>query len=299
MADLRRSLVINFFSSSGAAFLQFIVSVLLARILSPSEIGVYSMTVVFVNFAHVFRDFGVTSYLQREHDLTPEKIRSAIGVVFSTSWLIAVMLFLASGWIGRWFNEPEIVPVMRVLSIGFLFIPFGAITNALLTREFAAEKQAIVNAVGTISFCVSCLVFGYLGYGSMSLAYANLVNITRLRARLHSPASERRALAARPSTTGAAWPTSASARCCRTAPCALNNAIPDILLGKLGSARHGRPAQPRQLDGDDFYLCRRLDRQLWRGILSGAGLPPRRIAGAGHVARHRPADRRRLDRAGR
>jgi O-antigen/teichoic acid export membrane protein len=102
-----------------------VVSVILARILSPSEIGVYSMTVVFVNFAHVFRDFGVSSYLQREKDLTPDKLRSANGVVFATSWLIASVLFLASPWIGQWFHEPEIVPVMRVLAIGFFFIPFG------------------------------------------------------------------------------------------------------------------------------------------------------------------------------
>ena len=237
MADLRRSLVINFFSSSGAAFLQFIVSVLLARILSPSEIGVYSMTVVFVNFAHVFRDFGVTSYLQREKDLTPEKIRSAIGVVFSTSWLIAVLLFLASGWIGRWFNEPEIIPVMRVLSIGFLLIPFGSITNALLTREFAAEKQALVNAVGTISFCVSCLAFAALGYGSMSLAYANLVNITAC-ALVYIPLRPK----------GVPWLPAfhhwrsvahfGAGSLLSNCAVALNNAIPDILLGKLGSARH-------------------------------------------------------------
>ena len=177
MVNLRRSLVINFFSSSGAALLQFIVSVLLARMLSPSEIGVYSMTVVFVNLAHVFRDFGVSTYLQRESVLTPDKIRSATGVVFATSWLIAIGMFLASGWIGRWFNEPEIVPVMQVLAIGFLFIPFGTVTNALLTREFAAEKQAIVTAVGTSSFCISCLVLAKLGFGSMSLAWANLINI--------------------------------------------------------------------------------------------------------------------------
>jgi len=237
MADLRRSLVINFFSSSGAAFLQFIVSVLLARILSPSEIGVYSMTVVFVNFAHVFRDFGVTSYLQREKDLTPEKIRSAIGVVFSTSWLIAVMLFLASGWIGRWFNEPEIIPVMRVLSIGFLLIPFGSITNALLTREFAAEKQALVNAVGTISFCVSCLTFGLLGYGSMSLAYANLINI--IACALISIPLRPKGVPWLPAFHH--WRSVAhfgAGSLLSNCAVALNNAIPDILLGKLGSARH-------------------------------------------------------------
>lgn len=237
MADLRRSLVINFFSSSGAALLQFVVSVLLARILSPSEIGVYSMTVVFVNLAHVFRDFGVTSYLQREDDLTPAKIRSAIGVVFSSSWLIAIALFTASGWIGRWFQEPEIVPVMRVLSIGFLIIPFGAITSALLAREFAAEKQAIVNAVGTVSFCVSCLVLGYLGFGSMSLAYANLINIVacalayiplRPKGLPWLPAFDHWRSVAH---FGAG---SLLSNCAG----ALNNAIPDIVLGKLGTARH-------------------------------------------------------------
>ena len=237
MADLRRSLVINFFSSSGAAFLQFVVSVLLARILTPSEIGVYSMTVVFVNLAHVFRDFGVTSYLQRENDLTPAKIRSAIGVVFSSSWLIAILLFAASGWIGRWFNEPEIVPVMRVLSIGFLIIPFGSITNALLSREFAAEKQAIVNAVGTISFCVSCLVLGYLGYGSMSLAYANLINIIAC-ALAYIPLRPK----------GVPWLPAfdhwrsvahfGAGSLLSNCAGALNNAIPDIVLGKLGTARH-------------------------------------------------------------
>jgi len=237
MADLRRSLVINFFSSSGAALLQFIVSVLLARILSPSEIGVYSMTVVFVNFAHVFRDFGVTAYIQREANLTPEKIRSAIGVVFTSSWLIAVLLFLFSGAIGRWFNEPEIIPVMRVLSLGFLVIPFGAITSALLAREFAAEKQVIVNAVGTLSFCTSCLVFAYLGYGSMSLAYANLVNITAC-ALIYVPMRPK-GLPWMPSfqhwRSVAHFGMGALLSNCVSA---INNAIPDILLGKLGTARH-------------------------------------------------------------
>jgi O-antigen/teichoic acid export membrane protein len=237
MADLRRSLVINFLSSSGATFLQFVVSVILARILSPSEIGVYSMTVVFVNLAHVFRDFGVNAYLQREANLTPDKIRSATGVVFASSWLIATGLFLASGWLGAWFKEPGIVPVMRVLAIGFFFIPFGTITSALLSREFAAEKQAFVNAVGTTSFCVSCLVLAKLGFGSMSMAYANLINIIacavayiplRPKGVPYSPSFKH-------------WRSVAHfglGSLLSSCAGALNNAIPDILLGKLGTARH-------------------------------------------------------------
>ena len=236
MADLRRSLVITFFSSSGATIMRFVVSVILARILSPSEIGVYSMTIVFVNLAQVFRDFGVSSYLQREPDLTPDKIRSATGVVFTSSWLIAIAMFLASESIGRWFKEPDIVPVMQVLAIGFFLIPFGAITNALLTREFAADKQAIVNMAGTLSFCVACVVLALLGHGSMSLAYANLINIIVCAVALipFRPKNLPWMPAFNHWRSVTHFGLGSLLSSCMVA---LNNAIPDLLLGKLGNAR--------------------------------------------------------------
>ena len=235
MASLRRSLVINFFSSSGAAFVQFMVSLLLARMLSPSEIGVFSMTVVFVNIAHIFRDFGVGTYLQREPELTPEKVRSAIGVMFTSSWLIALVLMLLSQSIGDWFHEPQIVPVMRVLAIGFLFIPFGSLTNSLLAREFAADKQAVITAAGTISFCVSCIGFAASGYGSMSLAYANLCNI--LVCALVSIPFRPKGTPYLPSWRrwGAVVNFGAGTLVTHCAD-AINDSLPDILLGKLGTA---------------------------------------------------------------
>jgi O-antigen/teichoic acid export membrane protein len=235
MADLRRSIVINFFSTSGAKILQFIVSILLARILSPSEIGIYSMTIVFVNFAQVFRDFGVSYYIQREPDLTPDKVRSATGVVFTTSWLIAAILYGASGWLGTWFKEPGIVPVMRVLAIGFVFIPFGTVTGALLARNFAAEKQAIVHAAGTIAFCASTLILGTLGFGALSMAYANLINILvcgiayiplRPKGMPYMPGFKHWRSVAH-------FGVGSLLSNCLTA---LNNSLPDILLGKLGNA---------------------------------------------------------------
>lgn len=235
MANLRRALFITFCSSSGATLLKFIVSVILARMLSPRDIGLFSMTVVFVNFAHVFRDFGVSHYLQREPDLTPDKIRSATGVVIATSWLIAITLYLSSGMIGRWFAEPEIIPVMQVLALGFVFIPFGSVTNALLSREFAADKQAWINAAGTLSFCISCLVLATLGFGAMSLAWANLINI--LAGVLACIPLRPRHVPWLPSFSH--WRSVArfgAGSLISNAALAVNNAIPDVLLGKLGSA---------------------------------------------------------------
>lgn len=235
MANLRRSLLITFCSSTGSTALKFVVSVLLARILSPSEIGIFSMTLVLVNFAHVFRDFGVTHYIQREADLSSDKLRSAAGVAYASSWLIALCLYLASGPVGAWFDEPGMVPVMQVLALGFVFIPFGSITNAMLSRRFEAQKQAYVNAAGTLSYCAACLILAKLGFGSMSLAWANLINILVCGLALipHRP----RELPWLPSF--AHWRAVAkfgAGSLVSNTAAAVNNAIPDILLGKLGSA---------------------------------------------------------------
>lgn len=236
MTSLRRSLVINFLSSSGAALLQFISSIFLARLLSPSEIGVYSMAMVFVTIAHMFRDFGVPSYLQREPDLTPEKIRSAIGVMFASTWSMAIILYAASGSIGAWFNEPATVPIIRLLAIGFLLIPFGAVTHAMLVRELAADKQAVVSAASTVSYCISCVGLAALGFGTLSIAWANLISnaVTALIYIPYRPAG----LPWRPSFRH--WKGIANfgmATLVTNCLNALSNSLPDVLLGKMASAR--------------------------------------------------------------
>lgn len=235
MASIRRSLFINFFASTGDTMVQFAVSLVLARLLSPSDIGIYSMTIVFVNIAHIFQDFGVGSYLQREKNLTQEKLRAATGVLFTTSWLIAAAMYAGSDWFGTWFNEPQMIPVMKVLAICFAFIPFGSITSSLLTREFAASKQAWVTAVSTAASAVTCIGLALMGFGTMSMAWANLANI--IACCLAYIPLRPKYLPWLPSLRH--WRdvvhfgiSSLLTNCLGS----INNSIPDILLGKLGNA---------------------------------------------------------------
>ncbi|MDB5799403.1 MAG: lipopolysaccharide biosynthesis protein [Rhodocyclales bacterium] len=177
MSRTRRSLTIIFFSSNAVTVVNFVVSLILARLLDPADIGIFSMTAVFVNIAHTFRDFGVSTYLQREKDLTPEKIRSASGLLFCSSWAMALILWLCSGPVAHFYNQPGVAEVIRVLAIGFCLIPFASVTHSLLRRNLEAEKQAIVMAVGTTAYAAACIGFALAGFGYMSLAWANLVNI--------------------------------------------------------------------------------------------------------------------------
>lgn len=76
MLDLRRSIFITFLSTNGATAIQFAVTVVLSRLLTPAKVGIFSITIVFINIIAVLRDFGVSSYLQQEKDLTPQKAGS-------------------------------------------------------------------------------------------------------------------------------------------------------------------------------------------------------------------------------
>lgn len=235
MSNFRKALLINFASSSGATAVQFLVSILLARMLTPSEIGIYSITIVLVNIAHVFRDFGVALYLQREQHLTNDKIRSAMGVLYTSTWIIALVIFLAGDFVAAYFGYAEVKPVMQVLALGFLFIPFSSVMLSLLIRDYAAVKIAWSTLAGTVAYASTCLGLAYLGFGTMSLAWANVANIV---------ATGFAYLPFRPA--GLPWLPSfrnwggvmkfGSGALLTNALNAVNNALPDLLLAKIGSA---------------------------------------------------------------
>ncbi|RCW76544.1 oligosaccharide flippase family protein [Pseudorhodoferax soli] len=236
MGSFRKALLINFASSSGATVVQFAVSIVLARLLTPEEVGVYSITIVLVNIAHVFREFGVSAYLQREKDLTREKIRSAMGVAYTTTWFIAALIFCSSGYVADYYGYPTVQPVMQVLALSFLFIPFSSIVLALLVRNYDATKIAWATGCGTLAYATTCLGLAYSGFGTMSLAWANLANI--LATGLAYLPMRPRDLPWRPSLKN-------SREVAKFGGGALlanliknfNLALPDLLLGKLGGAQ--------------------------------------------------------------
>ena len=98
-------------------------------------------------------------------------------MLIATSWTIALVMFLVSGWVAEFFAQPGIRQVMRVLALGFIFIPFGAITNSLLTRDYRAKEQAYAYVAGTSAYAITAITLAYHDFGYMSMAWANLANI--------------------------------------------------------------------------------------------------------------------------
>ena len=174
MSGVRRSLAASFVGQYVTVFIQFLSSLILARILTPKEVGVYSVAVVLVGFAHVFRDFGVTNYLIQERDLTPNKIRTAIGVTLMLSWSLAAVLLVLSPFAGGFYSEPDLGQVVAVLAMNFLLIPFSSPAIACLRRDMHFDRVATVSIASAATGATASIVLALFGVGVISLAWGAL-----------------------------------------------------------------------------------------------------------------------------
>lgn len=190
MSTVRRSLAYSAADSYLSVVMQLLATVVIARLLTPAETGVFAVAAVFAALASTFRDFGVAEYLIQEQVLTPNKIRSALTANIVTSWAMALILFLGSGWAAEFYRHPGIADVMRVQSANFLLIPFGAVTMAYFRREMDFKPIFIAGLAANLTNLAVAITCAVVGLGYMSLAWASLAGtaVTVFVSLLYRPA---------------------------------------------------------------------------------------------------------------
>jgi O-antigen/teichoic acid export membrane protein len=165
--NIRRSFFFSLAQNYTVIGIQFVNSVVIARLLTPADIGIFSVSMVLVGFAQILRDFGVGEYIIQEKDLTRDRIRTAFGLALLLAWLMGLTLLLAAGPAAEFYREAGVRHVMYVLSFSFVLIPFGTITQAYLRRELEFGAIYQIKALSTLvsaatSVCLACTGFGYL-----------------------------------------------------------------------------------------------------------------------------------------
>ena len=232
---MRKKIAYQFLVSNIALVANFLLAVILARLLTPEDIGIFSMSAVLVAIAHVFRDFGVSSFLKQEREITPTIISGSIGLLISSSFGMAAVLYFSSNLLAEFYNEPRVTEVIKVLAIGFAFIPLGAIPQALIMREMDVRKASLVTLFSTGIYFIVSIALALASFGYMTMAWANLVNI--IVSGIAYNLVFGRSTSWIPSTHH--WKriaTFGTGNLFAAIIKAVDNAIPDVMLGKFSTA---------------------------------------------------------------
>lgn len=177
MASVRRSLLFTFAQSYLTVLLQFIASVLIARLLTPAEIGIFSVAAVMVGFAHTLRDFGAASYIVQEKELTEDRIRAVFAMTLITAWIMAFAIAVGSSYAAEFYKEPGIRQVMLVLALNFFLVPFGTVPMAYLQRQMDFYHISIMKVLSTMVATVTSVVLAYKGFSYLSMAWGAVAGV--------------------------------------------------------------------------------------------------------------------------
>ena len=175
--SLRKNFLISLFERYSTLVINFVSSIIIARILSPEDIGLFSVAAALLTLAHVIRDFGVGNYLIQEKELTSDKVATVLGLSIVISWSIGIVLFLLSPYLASFYEDNRITNVLRLLSINFFIIPFSSAIYPLLRRELEYGKLYNINVISNFSYAVVAISLAYLGHGFMSLAWASVAGV--------------------------------------------------------------------------------------------------------------------------
>ncbi|WP_048708543.1 oligosaccharide flippase family protein [Microvirga massiliensis] len=183
LTQLRRSLLFSGLDRYAGLAIGLASTALIARLLSPDEIGVFAVASAIVVVTNSLREFGTVTYIVQERDLVPDGVRTTVTLVIASSLLTALALAFAAAPLARLYAEPRLEPVIHISSVGLVAGSLAGPTLGLMQREMDFRSVAIINFASTVINLVASLFFIALGFGYLSLplaAFASAATISVL-----------------------------------------------------------------------------------------------------------------------
>lgn len=166
----------RFAERCGAQGVQFVVSIILARLLMPEAFGTISLMMVFINILSVFIDSGMGSALIQKKDADDLDFSTVFYFNLFMCSFMYLILFLCAPLIAEFYNNSELTLLVRVIGISLLFSGVKSIQQAYVFKNMLFKNFFFSTLIGTVISAVVGITVAYKGYGVWALIFQNLTN---------------------------------------------------------------------------------------------------------------------------
>jgi len=149
--------------------IQFVIQIFLARLLLPKYFGIIGMITVFIAISNSVIDSGFGNALIREKKVSQEDYSTVFYFNLATAVVMYIVLFFSADTISSFFNEPQLVAILRVLALVLIINSFGLIQRTMLVKKIDFKTQTRISVISSITSGIIGITFAYLGYGVWSL----------------------------------------------------------------------------------------------------------------------------------
>ena len=156
---------------------QFILQIVLARILSPEHYGVLSLMIIFTTLANVFVQSGLNTALIQNKDVKEEDYSSVFWVSLGMAFILYIILFFATPLIARFYQMPEIVAPFRVLALMLIPGAFNSVQVAKISREMKFKLIFQSNIIAIVVSGIAGIAVALMGGGLWALVVQTMLNV--------------------------------------------------------------------------------------------------------------------------
>ena len=160
----------------GAQIVAFIVSIILARLLDPVVYGTVALITVFTTLLQVFVDSGFGTALIQKKDADDLDFSTVFFFNVVVCSLLYLAMFFLAPLIASFYNNPELVPLIRVLSIVLIISGVKGIQISYVSKNLMFKKFFWATLIGTIISAIISIIMAYNGFGVWALIAQNLIN---------------------------------------------------------------------------------------------------------------------------
>jgi len=153
---------------SGQA-VQLFVQIILARLLEPAQFGLIGMLMIFTAVAQSIMDSGFGSALIQKKDADQTDASSIFFFNLALGLLLALILSLTAPLIAKFYNQPPLIPITRVLSLTLIINAFSLVQTSLLAKKLDFKTQMKISLLAVMISGVIGIVMAYRGFGVWSL----------------------------------------------------------------------------------------------------------------------------------
>ena len=147
----------------------FIIGIVVARLVTPSEYGVLGILMVFINVSSVFVDSGLGNSLIYYNELKERDLRTTFSLNIFISIFLMLLIYLFSSLIENFYQLENLALYLQIISFTILFNAFVVVPTAILKVSLNFKSLAISNMCSSVASGILAIVMAYHGYGIWAL----------------------------------------------------------------------------------------------------------------------------------
>ena len=172
------NLIWRFLERCGAQLVTFVVSIFLARLLDPNVYGIIALVTIFTSILQVFVDSGLGNALIQKKDADDLDFSTVFYFNMLVCVILYLIMFIAAPFIAAFYKMPELISVIRVLSLVLIISGVKNVQQAYVSRNMLFKRFFFSTLGGTIGAAIIGIWMAYKGYGVWALVAQNIFNLS-------------------------------------------------------------------------------------------------------------------------